>query len=156
MNVKSLARALPLAALAAAVISSAASGAGPKHEPSCKPSWFLPSLTYTVHASSIQINGDYVYVGRSGTMCHISSSKGRSFFVELLVQGRGGGDLVPPSTVGFGGDVVAGGGGGGTSVAVPLRTWCRRQPVKLTLLGAAPDFPPTGHTLVIRGIRIHC
>lgn len=156
MNAKSLARVLPLAALAAAVIASGAIGASPKHEPACKPSWFLPSLTYTVHARSIEINGYYVYVSRVGTMCHISTSAGQGFFVELLVQSGGGGDLVPPSTSSFAGDVVAGGGGGGTSVTVPLRTWCRRQPVKITLLGAAPDFPPTGHTLVIRGINIHC
>lgn len=141
--------------LAAALIATAASGAGAKHEPACRPSWFVPSLDYGVHTESIGIDASFTYLGRSGAVCHIPAS--RSYYGELLVLGRGGYDLVPPDAFGFSGDEPAGGGGGG-GVDVPLRAWCRRQPVELKLLGPGPGYPPSGRSykLVLRNIRIHC
>ena len=153
MNLRLFARTFALVVCASAVIASAAVG-GTKHEPACRPSWFLLSFSYTFHARSIGISGNFNYVGHLGAVCHIPGN--RPYYVQLSALGRDGQNLVVPSSSSFAGDVPAG-SGSGASITVPLHLWCRKQPVELKLLGPAPVWPPPpSRKLVLRGIKGGC
>lgn len=74
VNLRLFARTFALVVCASAVIASAAVG-GTKHEPACRPSWFLLSFSYTFHARSIGISGNFNYVGHLGAVCHIPENR---------------------------------------------------------------------------------
>jgi len=122
-------------------------------EVSCKPEWFLPSVTYRLQGAFILPEVNYSSVWRQG-LCRIDPRT--PFSYKLVAIGRNG-YVISSSPGAFHGDMTSGGniGGGAT---IRIKKWCAHQPVQVTLTGAGPGYARSGkgYRLVLSGIRIRC
>jgi hypothetical protein len=120
----------------------------------CKPGWFVPSLRFTIlQQKFMQPDISYTSLWRQG-ICRIDA--GRPFSYRLSVVGTDG-VTISVQHGAFSGDASPGGSSGG-GATIPLAKWCAHQPVRVTLIGAGPDYARTGkgYRLTLGPLSIRC
>jgi hypothetical protein len=120
----------------------------------CKPSWFVPSVSYRIGGGMIDVADSWTFVTPRKSSCFIDPNRPFSSLVNVI--GRNG-YLLTSTSGGLLGHEIPGGGGGGGSF-IPVKKWCAHQPVRVEVIGAGPDYATTGkgYHLVLNGIRIRC